>query len=797
MKTRQLFVALVFLTGLTGKAQVKDISFTLSPAAEYTWWDDKAGLEDNVFVGGKLGFGFGEFVELRAIYLQSLDLKTNFKDYGIVGYDESLFTPQDVTITRWGGEFKANFGTKGIKPYFTLGAGVQNIDPKDSGDFEQVYGSLGLGVKFNLTKRLVFALEAKNTTYQFNAGANLLSEDNKTVFGATDADFENERLSNWSAMGSFQFYLGGRKPGTLSDLDKAYLQNFKGGFKGLQWVIEPSLAYVDFADESLFRDTYWLGGYAGLDLNEYIGIRAFYFHATQNDELSTDFDKIAMYGGEFRARLNDGNGVTPFLILGGGYLNPSDNYVPLANQDGTFSTVDGGEFATGGLGLNIPLGKHVLITGGARAMLTSGENVTDITNTDDIQTHIFYNAGIKFSLGKKSKAPSMVYQENLERELTAQQQVNNTKIENFKQEYQSKVESLEKDLKQAYEAKDVEKAVEILEEKKQVEKALDEVKEIEKVQKEEIKLVAPSAKETGSKKTKATAIDNTVGSEKLIRMTPQEFESLIDRILKNLGEGPQASNKKSQADSLQVNTSNIKDQQIQQLNDRVVLLEKLLMQLNNAQNDELTDPDNPNVVQHSDAKVNGLNTVILERLDELNKKIDTNSNQIQSNKKGNKTLKEEPNQSDDYDHEGMNLEEDFMVSDTLVNESLLKYKNSSAILGFNYGGASTGNIGLRSHFSITKTKLEFMPEAYIGFGESNTWAVSGNVIYPIAIGSEKFMPYAGAGLGFGNLIDETTGFYNVVIGTKLPVLHENLYVDYTMRNSFDFNQIAVGYSLKF
>jgi hypothetical protein len=51
-----------------GFAQVKDISFTLSPFAEYTWWDDQSGLKDGTLLGGKLGFGFGEYLELRAVY---------------------------------------------------------------------------------------------------------------------------------------------------------------------------------------------------------------------------------------------------------------------------------------------------------------------------------------------------------------------------------------------------------------------------------------------------------------------------------------------------------------------------------------------------------------------------------------------------------------------------------------------------------------------------------------------------------------------------------------------------------
>jgi hypothetical protein len=750
------------------------------------------------------GFGFGEYVELRAIYMQSLDLKTNFSSYGLSGFDESLFDSQNIDLTRWGGEFKANFGTKGIRPYLTLGAGVQNIGIENSSDFEQVYGALGLGFKFNITKRVVLALEGKNTTYRFNSGANLLTENDKSDFGTTDADFDNERLSNWSVQGSLQLYLGGRKPGTLSDLDKAYLQNFKGGFGGLQWVIEPSLAYVDFADESLFRDTYWLGGYAGLDLNEFIGIRAFYFQATQNEEISTDFDKMAMYGGEFRARLNDGNGVTPFLILGGGYLNPSTNYIPVANTDGTFSSVEGGEFATGGLGLNIPLGKHLLISGGARAMISSGENVTDITNTDDIQTHIFYTAGLKLTLGKKSKAPKTVYQEILDRELTAQQQQNNQKISQLKKDYQSKINNLENDLKVAYEAKDVDKAVEILEEKKQLKEALDEVESIEKVQVKEVNKDAVVAKKEGISESIKT---KTKESSKLIKMTPAEFESLIDRILNDLDDT-------SKTNDIQSNdNSKVLNQRIEQLKDRVILLEKLLLELN-AKHNSGSNPEQLNEgMQDSGAKTNDLNTIVLERLDELNKKIDDNSNQIQSDRNRTQTAVITTNQSKNEDvvistvddNESINnnasldkaeILENQSVNDTVSN-SKLKYKNTSAILGFNYGGASTGNIGFRLHYEIAKTKLEFMPEAYIGFGEANAWAVSGNVIYPFQMESEKFSPYAGAGIGFGNFVDGTKGFYNIIIGTKLPVLHKNLYVDYTMRNSFDYNQLAVGYNFKF
>jgi hypothetical protein len=59
------------------------------------------------------------------------------------------------------------------------------------------------------------------------------------------------KLKHWSAI--LQFYLGGRKPGTLSELDKAYYNKFSNGFKGIQWIIEPSLNYIKFDDKSLLK----------------------------------------------------------------------------------------------------------------------------------------------------------------------------------------------------------------------------------------------------------------------------------------------------------------------------------------------------------------------------------------------------------------------------------------------------------------------------------------------------------------------------------------------------------------
>ncbi|CAM3677962.1 hypothetical protein FLGE108171_10195 [Flavobacterium gelidilacus] len=559
-------------------SQVKDISFTVSPFADYTFWDNKSGLNDGALVGGKLGFGFGEYIELRAIYAQSLNLKTNFNDFGIAGFSEDMFVAQDLKLTRWGGEIKANIGNGRLSPYITIGTGIQNIELDNNTDFDQVYANAAIGIKTKITDRIVFTLEGKNTAFNFNSGKNLLTDGNKTALGVSDSDFSTERLYNWSANAGLQLYLGGRKPGTLTELDKAYLNKFKGGFKGLQIIFEPSINYIAFDDKSNFRDTYLIGGYVGLDFNQYTGVRAFFFRPTQDDQISINLDRFSMYGLEFRARLNDGNGVTPYLILGGGYLNTLKDY---EGKNGF--NFDSQEFASAGLGLNIPLSKNILITGGARGMVTSGSNVEDLSSPDKLQTHIMYNAGLKLTFGKKSKSPNDVYndqvndalviqdeesQKKYTKKTALQKEENDKLLTELKKGYQTKLDSLQIELEIAKANNDVAKAVEVLKQKKETVNAIEEIKKVENISKTTV--VVTDVKDTLEvqkviiKEVKATKVDASQPKE-LIKMSPEELEMLIDKILD-----------KTDPLSKEKSSSN----EIELLNKRIEILEKKLLEKN-------------------------------------------------------------------------------------------------------------------------------------------------------------------------------------------------------------------------
>lgn len=801
-----VIVLLITLSFFKVQAQVQDISVTFSPAAEYTWWDDMAGLEDGTLVGGKLGFGFGEYIELRGLYFQSTDLRTNFENFGLENYSPDLFNAQNLTLRRYGGEFKGNIGTQRLMPYVTLGTGVQRFELQGSEDIEQIYASVGLGIKLKIADRAVFAIEAKNTMFNANAGATLLSEENQTAFGVTDADFTSSRLSNWGVLGSLEFYLGGRKPGTLTDLDRAYLSKFKGGFRGLQVIVEPSINYLAFDTNSQFRDTYLLGGYAGVDFNEYIGVRAFYLQATENEEISTDFDNLALYGVEFRARLNDGNGVTPYLILGGGYMNAYGTYRGINNNNAQSS-----EFASGGLGLNIPLGKRFLITGGARAMVTSGESIEDLTSPSNIQTHVMYNAGLKFIMGKKSKAPQDVYANELNSALAAQQAENNAKIQDLKYGYRSQVDSLQRELAKAYEAKDVDKAILLMKEKKEAQTALAEVDKLETLQEREVAATKPANIASETEKQTITAPIPT--DKEMIRMTPAEFESLIIRILENIDNPKSATEGATETEVMEKEAP----QNIEQLQNRIQKLERRLERNEDNKGMGATAPS---------ATEERTKTVTRNKVTTTTENKSATISEVEEAKQ-NATTEPVPNKAAPAENNS-EVAAATVVSDSLqgastsamvANDSLpnslldteskidtiqvnstekfLTYNSGSAMVGYNVGGVSTLNLGARLHYNIRNTNLEFMPEAYIGLGNENTYGASGNIVYAFNAKNDKISPYAGVGLGFLHEADSTIGHYNLLVGTQLPFVNKNLYVDYTMRNTFDYNQLALTYRLKF
>ena len=517
MRKNFLSVSAFVLLSVSAVAQVKDISFAVAPTADYVWLPKKTAVTNGFMAGGYVGFGFGRNLELLGSYKHSIGLKSTLDGYDAPAAISNVFEAKDVSIYRWGGELKGNIPMAySFQPYVTLGSGVQTIKANDLSQ-NQVYFGLGIGSKFNLARRLTLNIEAKATHFSLDS-RNILykpTEANTSAYNSwINNNVEDKSHLAWSVGAGLELYLGGRNPNELTELDQVYTS-----LKGFKVVIEPTLGYLNFSDDSNLRDAYFGGLALGVDFTEYIGVRGYYHRAMKDEKFSAEFDKLSIYGGDFLARLNVAKGVVPYLQIGVGYMKVGDDYVGKVVSN----TNTSGLFAKGGVGLAIPLGKRVELFGVANLMYTTrNEDVSSaLSSVHKLQSNVFYNAGVRIKLAKS------VEKELYEQELGAAEAAKvwvatpttTTNVASTVSPekrnlayYNSQITATEKQLQMAYQNGDTANANRLLKEKQQWENLRNTyVAE---------RLPYPASEQV-----------------RLVRMTPEELQQLINDVVKRIREG--------------------------------------------------------------------------------------------------------------------------------------------------------------------------------------------------------------------------------------------------------------------
>lgn len=764
-KTLALCAAMFMSLGATAHAQVQDVSVTASPVGGYTWWHKDLNLGDTPFWGVRAGFGFGPIVELRGLYERSYDLKGKLKssNWGALQSLADKLESENVKVERYGGELKLNLwsGTV-LTPYLTAGAGVINFKyndlqtPNSEYKEEQLYGALGAGAKINFTRRLVLSLEGKNL---------LFNVDKNNRYLAPNAN-PDRTLQNWTAQASLDFYLGGTREYAKDAVSRAYRNAFTDGFRGMKFVLEPGIAYIDFKDDSRFRDQWFLGGSAGVDFNSLLGVRGFYYRA--NKEASKlnfkTTDDLQLYGGNFIARLNFPRGVTPYVTLGAGYLKVDEaEYI---DKQGT-NMAKSGWFALGGAGIDVPLHRTVSLYGSVNGMLNKQENlnIQNILKPSQVKVNMMYTAGVRINLGAFSHSGQDIYQTYVADARNAERTANMNELNKLRAEYDARISRLNADLEEASKGRDAERVARLLAEKNNL---------------------ANQAARVEAEKDNAMlkeAAQPTKTAEKNVVLTTSQFEALVRRVVAEVkGATPQ-----------NINQTSVLGSSLTDL-DKILLINalsqaqyrQLLVPGLTAPAKEKAAPAAPaQTVDRTDMLVERLNTLVerVEAIDRSNKELRQATVQAHLNRDLTPVQQEV---IADYSN-------DIQTVSTGSGESYLKFQGLTAFTGPNFGDQFNWNAGLRGIFQMGHSNFAFVPEAFVGFGSNTGYGASANVLYGFDIAG--FRAYAGLGLGYTNIGDKSRFGSNVIIGTYIPkVLGGKLSVDYSVRNVFKNNQIAVGYT---
>ena len=775
------FFSLLLIASMHIKGQANKISLNLSPTAGYTWWDNQLFIKNGPMVGGVVGIGLGRNLELRGIYEQSVDLKSTLNSLDVPMDIVDKFNSREVDVTRWGGEFKANIPTQGIlSPYITLGSGVQKLKFDDLKQ-EQIYLTAGLGTRFYLGERVALNLEGKLHAFNLDA-ANILRVNNPEGDAFNDwidNNISNERMMNWSLNVGLQFYLGDKNPNNYSALERALDNQNSNGLKGLRFVFEPGGAYINFDNSSNLRNTYLLGGALGVDFNDYVGLRAFYYRSTEDEKVSFDFDNMAMYGADFIAKLNVSSGIVPYITMGGGYMNVYGSYVGNISLLPTNSSY----FAKGGVGLTIPVSRYVEVFGAANLLLTTDkEDPIDVESTEDLKKHTMFNAGLKFNIGKKANTYGAI------NTYVDQRMSDKTMM------YEQRIAELKKELDKAYEVNDIEKAAQIINEKQRLETEI-----IASANEPQVYTTAPIAP--------ATVASTTTRSEgeTMIRLTPAELESMIDKVVQGVGapvlkkETPEERLDRLERMIMGQGPTTFSQQPTtysQQPESRVITQEEVYV---------------PKAIDNSNQELLNEMKRISDRIEENSRKID-NSNFRQQQQQagsdrtfivspgGNQTPYRTPPMG------GSNIvvspdgtRQNVMMQNQRqeVATSWVIYKGLSPFLAMNFGDATSFLFGLKANYGFSSTDFVFTPDLYFGIGGKVAYGLNANVTYPLFVNNTSiFTPYVGIGLGI-NKVDKFDFGINFIAGSYLDVGNGSLFVEYTSRRAFKNNLISLGYRFDF
>ena len=372
--------ALIFVTATLANAQLPEgIGLGLTPTAERIEWNDDVRLDDATLLGGRASLNFGRYVALEGYYTWEDDIPIDFGD--------DAAEPGDVDVKRKGADLVLTFADFALAPYIRAGAGVLEFD-SDVVDSEHLMATLGGGFKLDLTERLQASLFVQDVALRANRAPFIEPEDDEEPFG------DEKTYHNLSYGAGINVYFGGADQ---PDTDEALRTWFREGFGGLSLPVELFAGELQFDDELELDDQNVAGVRTGLNLGPYFGLRGYYLRGVNGD--FDDFEEFDGYGGEAVFNLSRPEGFTPYIVVGLGRLNFTDDQDVVLIDDDKWT-------ATAGAGLTFSLSPRFRLEGSARNILFTRSAIEDVTAPDELTSNWLYSGGFRFAIGGESAAES-------------------------------------------------------------------------------------------------------------------------------------------------------------------------------------------------------------------------------------------------------------------------------------------------------------------------------------------------------------------------------------------------------
>ncbi|WP_161541622.1 hypothetical protein [Rhodothermus marinus] len=384
---------LLALLAPSARAQVGGVSYTFSPSVEYSRFEKNAGLKDNYAFGGTMGLGLGRYVELKVLGL----IGRYDTRLGRLGGADSTLAPRlrqlptrSVRTERWGLALQVNLLPGPIVPYLTAGTGLLRLRPEDDlRASESVYLMGGGGLMFTVASRYAIFAQVENLAYRYNPGAAFLRGEDLNRANLQPANFRQVLVTNWMGRAGMRLYLGG----TTSEVEEGLFSQHPANWRP---VIDPFVGQLRFNRALDFPSSQRMGGfYLGLALGPTLNLRGFYWRALDSGRL-TGTEPMEAYGADLYLSFADAP-VTPYLSLGGGYLNVLSGY---RGRGG--STPDDQVFASAGVGVSVLLLEALQLQAGVQGIFMTRDGIDNRTAPAQVYGSTLYTVGFSFRPGRLS-----------------------------------------------------------------------------------------------------------------------------------------------------------------------------------------------------------------------------------------------------------------------------------------------------------------------------------------------------------------------------------------------------------
>lgn len=804
--TLALSAALLLGATAVAQAQTDDVTFTVAPSTGYTWWSKNVNLGESAHWGVRAGFSFGRMFEIRGTYDRSFDLKGKLasSSWNAVSSLADKLEGSPATMERLGGEMRLSLLRRtALVPFLTAGGGVMTLKHdallagQDPYEEEQLYAALGAGVKVRLTDRVGLSLEAKNYLFNLADGSHYRNPNASS----------GKVLNNWSAQASLDVYLGGTRADS-DPVSRAYRDLYSGGLRGLKFTFEPGVSYINFHNSSLMHDQWMVGGSLGMDFSNTLGLRGFYYTSTQspntlNLRLNTN---VQMYGANVLGRLNYLRGLTPYVTLGGGFMDVRTS--SYEDTRGTFEARSGW-FAMGGAGLEIPLHKYVSLYGNVNLLFLERdhEEVRSLYTPSQVNFSTMYQAGVRINIGAAARSGKALYRDYATSAVAHEQSAHQEYINQLRAEQEQRLAELSKKYDHRLAALDQELAAAVAErDTLRVLQLSGERKQVEQDQVQLLRQETPIV-ERVENTIPLTRLQAAEPVRKTVVLSQTQLEELIARVVAEL----------RQSKGEQSDLSTLSDL------DKMLLFTALNNgQLQQAQLQGLTLGEGLQLAPVRTDKQEGANAEELAKLqkrtEQLLDKVESLQKQIEDDKQAQlyraiesqyrqpltmvqpSTREAVISEAVPGDVQIITLDERGKVQSreyTLEPKPALSLEAVQVFTGLNVGDGVNWVVGARPQWQIKDSRFYLAPEAFYGFGGGGALGLSANALYKLGtFKGQNFSPYVGLGFGYTR-INATSRFgTNVILGASLDkVLGGKLTLDYTARGLFRNNQIAVGYTI--